>query len=376
MDVRFEDSTQWSRAAGLAAIGSGALAAVAPHLALAPAAVVGSAMAVAFAPGVAARRRRLIAAAACALAAGASLIEPLAGWLVPLCGAMLGVLFAMARREETRESGKAGPSGALIALSAALGAGAVMLATVALSPLAAALANALPAWIARCASGAAFGLWAGLAALPLHVSVGGDPVESRIAALRPSLPADVRALADRAVAARRELPQDARGDLRTLIDSLAMAALDVAERVSALSKSASPALEQELQHRCAELLAAAAKAEDDRARQSYTRAADALDGQLDHFRRVRRARERALARLHEDVANLERARFSLTLLPGPARDAELDLLRDRLQQGALVFESLESLEGEVSSRAWTSGTPDNTSASAASAPSRSTISSR
>ena len=146
MDVRFEDHPQFQRAAALAALGGGALAAVAPHLALAPAAVVGSAVAVALAPGIVqeARNRRVAAAVACALAAGASLLEPKASWLLPLCGAMLGVLFAIARRDSARANGVKGPSGMTIALAAALGAGAVMLASLALSPLATALAGLLP----------------------------------------------------------------------------------------------------------------------------------------------------------------------------------------------------------------------------------------
>ena len=347
MDVRFEDHPQFQRAAALAALGGGALAAVVPHLALAPAAVVGSAVAVALAPGIVqeARNRRVAAAVACALAAGASLLEPKASWLFPLCGAMLGVLFAIARRDSARANGVKGPSGMTIALAAALGAGAVMLASLALLPLATALAGLLPGWIATGASGAAFGLWAGLAAVPLHVTVGGDAVEARLAALRASLGPDLRALAERAVAARRgaadELPPGARFELRGLLDSLALAALDVAERTASLTRAASPAVEENLTTRSAQLSKSAAETEDPAARQSYQRAADALEGQLDHFRRVRRARERALARLHEDVANLERARFSLTLLRGPDCAAELDLLHERLQHGAIAFEELE-----------------------------------
>jgi hypothetical protein len=135
-------------------------------------------------------------------------------------------------------------------------------------------------------------------------------------------------------------------DLRGLIDSLALAALDVAERTASLSRAATPSLEEELQRRFAQLQKSAADAEDQAARSSYQRAAEALEGQLEHFRRVRRARERALARLHEDVANLERVRFSLTLLRGAdaVRGAvELDLLHDRLQHGALAFEAEEDL---------------------------------
>jgi len=351
MDVRFEGHAQFQRAAGLAAMGGGVLAAVAPQLALAPAAVAGSAIAVALAPGLTGplRRRRMAAAVACLLAAGAAVLNPRATWLLPLCGAMLGVLFAIARRDSAEE-GDARP-GWVIALAAALGAGAALLASVALAPLANALAALVPGWMATGASGAAFGLWAGLAAAPLHVAVGADPVDARLAMLRASLPSEVRGLAERAVSARRgaaeELPVGARGlDLRGLIDSLALAALDVAERTAWLSRAATPSLEEELQRRFAQLQKSAADAEDQAARSSYQRAAEALEGQLEHFRRVRRARERALARLHEDVANLERVRFSLTLLRGAdaAHGAvELDLLRDRLQHGALAFEAEEDL---------------------------------
>ncbi|MCA1829130.1 MAG: hypothetical protein ABR567_05865 [Myxococcales bacterium] len=347
MDVRFEDHPQFQRAAGLAALGGGALAAVAPHLALAPAAVVGSAFAIALAPGVVreARNRRVAAAVACLLAAGASILQPKASWLLPLCGAMLGVLFAIARNDSAKSNGARSPSGFTIALAGALGAGAVILASLALSPLATALAALVPGWIATGISGAAFGLWAGLAAVPLHVTAGGDAVELRLAALRASLGSDVRALAERAAAARRgaadELSPGTRADLRSLIDQLALAALDVAERTASLTRASSPALEEDLTKRSAQLAKSAAETPDPAARQSYQRAAEALEGQLDHFRRVRLARERAMARLHEDVANLERARFSLTLLRGPDCAAELDLLHERLQHGAIAFEELE-----------------------------------
>ena len=330
MDVRFEDHAQFQRSAGLAALGGGVVAMVAPQLALAPAAVMGAAVALAIVPF---RPWRMAAAFTCVLAALAWLVGPRVAWLVPLCGAMLGVLFALARSRT--------PSGWAIAATAALGAGATALSSIALPPLAGALSALVPGWLATSAAGAAFGLWAGLAALPLHVVVGGDPVEARLRELRPSLTAEARGLAERALAARRgafeELPD---AELRGLIDSLALAALDVAGRVASLSRSASPAVEEELQRRATALSKSAAETGDAAARQSYERAREALEGQLDHFRRVRCARERALARLHEDVANLERARFSLTLLGSPEGAAEVDLLRDRLQHGTLAFEEM------------------------------------
>src|SRR5205085_12504222 len=191
---------------------------------------------------------------------------------------------------------------------------------------------------------------------------------------------ELRPLAERAAAARRdatlELPAGAGADLRVLLDSLAVAALELAARAADLGRSAPSSLEEELQRRCAQLAESAARSQDSAAQASYLRAADALGAQLDHLRRVRGARERTVARLHEDVANLERARFSLTLLPGAdaVRGAvELDLLHDRLQQGAMVFEA----EEEVGSQPCpTPGIQSSTSASEPSASSRSAISSR
>ena len=348
MDVRFGDHPQFQRAAALAALGGGILAAAGPQHGLAQAAVVGSALALAFTPPV--RRPRIAVALWCLLAAVASLLVSSSTLLLPICGALLSVLFALARRASAKASGTAEPSGAAIAISAALGAGATALAPLLLSPLSTALAGLLPGWLATGASGAAFGLWAGLAAVPLHISVGGDAVEARLMALRPALTQEVRVLAERAAQARRgaaeELPAGARGDLRGLLDSLTLAALDVAERTASLSRSAAPALEEEIKTRFAQLTKSAEGAQDPVARSSYQRAAEALEGQLEHFCRVRRARERALARLHEDVANLERARFSLTLLHGAdsvRSAAELDLLHDRLQHGALSCEAEEEL---------------------------------
>jgi hypothetical protein len=122
-----------------------------------------------------------------------------------------------------------------------------------------------------------------------------------------------------------------------------VAAIDLAARAAELGRAAPSSLETELKTRAAQLAANAQSAEDEPARKSYQRAAEALEGQLEHLRRVRRARERALARLHEEVANLERARFSLTLLHGADNAVELDLLHDRLQHSAVAAESQEEL---------------------------------
>ena len=350
MDIRFEDHSHFQRAAGWAALGGAAMGAITPPMPmfLLPAAAAGGAFAVALWTGD--RRRRVLGAVACATAAGLALALPGTLWPWPLCGALFALVLAQARSDAAKESGALPPSWPARAAAAFLCAATAVIAAYTLPMASQSFSEFVPRFAAFAAAGGALGLWFVLAAGPLHIAVGAEPVEARLSALRPALGAELRALADRAAAARRgaanELPAGARLDLRGLLDSLALAALGLAARAAELGRAAPASLETDLKARAEQLAKSAAAAEDDPARQSYLRAADALDGQLEHLRRVRRARERALARLHEEVANLERARFSLTLLHGADAErgaVELDLLHDRLQHGALVCESEEEL---------------------------------
>jgi hypothetical protein len=292
----------------------------------------------------------VLAAIVCAAAGGLALVFPGALWPWPLCGALFAMVLAAARADA--------PSNSARALAAAFCAAAAVIAAYTLPAAALLFSQAVPRIVADAAAGGALCLWLALAAAPLHISIGADPVEAKLSALRPALNAELRALAERAAAARRgaaqELPAGARADLRGLLDSLALAALDLAARAAELGRSAPASLENDLKARTSQLAGSAAAALDSNnapARQSYLRAAEALEGQLEHLGRVRRARERALARLHQEVANLERARFSLTLLHGTDNGVELDLLHERLQHGAVICESEEELAVPSGARA-------------------------
>jgi hypothetical protein len=164
----------------------------------------------------------------------------------------------------------------------------------------------------------------------------------RLDALRFVLGPELRPLAERAAAARRsamtKLPAGVPAEIPASIDALAAAALELSARAAELSRAASPQAEDELQRRSTWLSQSAQGVDDVEAKRSYENAREALCAQLEHLRRVRCARERVLARLHENVANLERAQFSLTLVQGARLDAELALLQQCLRQGATAFE--------------------------------------
>lgn len=341
MDVRFEDHQQFQRAAVRAALGAAALALVAPAAALVPAVAAGATA------GFAGRRRPALLALAAALAAcGVALAKPL---LLPLCGALLALGFAAARAPQARDGG-APLSRGTVAATALLGALALWAAQLWLPSFASALALLLPG--AAPLAGAFAGLWIAAACAPLHLSWQADAVEARLAALRPALGAELRPLAERAAAARAAaeaaLPEGSRGDLRGLLQALALAALELAGRAAELGRTASLSLEEDLGRRVAQLASSAGGASDPVARGSYQRASETLQGQLDHCRRVRLSRDRVVARLHEEVAQLERARFALALLDGAdwSRSAgELDLLGERLQHAALACELEAGPEG-------------------------------
>ncbi len=358
MDVRFDDPASFETSAALFAAGGAVLGAVGSL----PIAAAGSALSLLLLRW---RGRRVVAACASAAVAlaGAATASALRGageigaapGAAAATGAMLGLLLGVDRADLAKETGTPPPSASAVALGGAFAALAVALASTLLPALADALRGFAPRFVASAAAGGSLGLWAALCAMPLHVRIGGDPLEKRLAAIRFSLDPALRALAERAVAARssalRELPEDVAPELPASLDALAAAALELAARASGLSRAASPQAEQDLQRRSLSLVQSAEASDDEAARGSYLRAADALGAHLEHLQRVRRARERALAQLHEDVANLERARFSLTLLHGPQLDAELALLQDRLRDGAAAFEEAEVLRAPSRARA-------------------------
>jgi hypothetical protein len=104
------------------------------------------------------------------------------------------------------------------------------------------LAPVLRPGVAAAASGAVLGLWLGSATAPLHVRIGPDRIEQRLAQLRHRLAPGLLELAQRAAAARAELlgaaPEHLRPALRRAVDRIALDALDLAEQGSDVSRSA------------------------------------------------------------------------------------------------------------------------------------------
>ena len=361
MNLTFADHPLFHRTALRAALGAAALSAasalaVRAHLDASALVAAGALAAIA-----STRRPAAILTAIGALAAAVAALVPSAREpLLVVAAAALAVGVAEARLHRARVSGTRGPTSLGVTLSLLL-AGA---AAAALAPglrLGAVLPGFLPQAVVAAIAGAAASLWLAAATLPLHLALTADAVAARLDELRALPLGELRPLVDRIATARSGASAALRAQRETLsgpaaaavqgeLDALALAALDLARRGAELQRAAPVAAEEELVKRCAELLAAAAGAPDGIAQASYRRAARTLEGQLEHLRQVRRGRERIAARLHEEVAQLERARFSLLLLQGANAErsgAELELLGERLRQSASGFEAEAEAAAEI-----------------------------
>jgi hypothetical protein len=204
-----------------------------------------------------------------------------------------------------------------------------------------ALLRLAAAWAVGGAIGA---LWSACATVALHLVRRESEVARRLGGLRLQLGPELRPLAERVGAAHagavvelgRRGPQGAL-PLRATLDQLAFASLELAERAAGQARVAAPALEDQALRRAAELRQLAERASDAGARSSLERAATAQEQVALRHRSLLAGRERLVARLHEEAAELERAAQSLALLAGAA-DArvaeEIDLLDERLRAGA------------------------------------------
>ena len=293
---------------------------------------------------------------------------PWAPGLALACAAAAAAL-GRRRRARAREAGEPVPSRWWLLLAAALAALGGTFAAHALPalallfarlfealPLTSALPLLLRAGLACALSGASLGLWVAACTVPVHLARRTSEVDRRLAALRFALGPELRPLAERAAAAHRAaiLELRARGPagalpLRTTLDQLALAALELAARAGDLSRVSGAAQEDQAGRRHDELVRLAGAARDPGARVSLERAAAAQEQLAGRARQRGAGRERLVARLHEEVAELERARVALALLAGAAAEqaaAEVDLLDERLRAGAAAAEAFAAVAAE------------------------------
>lgn len=205
----------------------------------------------------------------------------------------------------------------------------------------------VPGAAATALCGAAGGMFVGLGSGGKHLMPPEDPVEARYRELLGVRDGEVADLLQRALRHYRSMCREPEalgelaGELRPIMLQLAAAAAQLRRLQQDLEEWTPRELEQQTER----LLRKAEDHDDPVARETLEQAAESLRAQMAALTRIDRGRQRVLARLHADVALLERLRFSLIQLRASAAEpagvpghttARLDGLReglDALQEG-------------------------------------------
>ena len=298
--------------------------------------------------------RLLLWALAFTLPAVAWLLGVSAGWAAALGGAGTGLVMVRAAQCERGEEGQLGLSrpGALnYALAAASTAGLAVLGMEVVNVLAIRLASiSTPAALAAVATGAALSLFIALGSLPAHLALRPDPVEAHCEELLPQLTGEFRSLAARALglyrtcgAALARLPRDpAREELARTLSQMTRAAVELASEWTGVEHELEERTHAQLGREIEELEKSARESSDELARHQLRSAAESLREEREQVGELRLRRERILARLKAEVAQLERARVALIGL----RSGQAQVRAAELAAIARRFASLSRLQSE------------------------------
>jgi hypothetical protein len=213
---------------------------------------------------------------------------------------------------------------------------------------------ATPALLAAGATGAVVGLFVGLSSVAAHLALASDPVEARCEELLPQLSGDFHTLAQRALTTYRQcgqslaqLPREpAREELARTLSRMTQEAVELASEWAGVEAQLEERAQTELRAEREELLRAAQASTDTVARRQLESAAASLGEEVERLGELKQRRERILARLRAQVAQLDRARVALlSLRSGHAqlKAAELSALARRFR--TLSTSQLE--EGQV-----------------------------
>ncbi|MGI5861383.1 MAG: hypothetical protein ACOX6T_04915 [Myxococcales bacterium] len=267
-------------------------------------------------------------------------------------GTGMGLVFALAR---SKEAGSAPGVGQRIGKSAFLAAalltaigltcGTVVVGAFDSRGLLEAL---MPSPLAAMVRTGLIGFFLSLGGAGAHLVREPDAVENLYARLLPELAGDLKVLCARAMTNYRRCaeilstgePGFARAQLTSALNEATTRILELARRWQAIDRELGERAEGEIAQRLSELRSLKESTRDEVARKQLGIAEAALNGELQQIDRIRRGRERIVARLHSEMALLERTRFALLGLK--SSDAHL-----RAAELSALSESLSSIAREM-----------------------------
>lgn len=279
-------------------------------------------------------------------------------WTSGLSAAAAGALLVRSHLNERGEESQVGerrPTFVNYLLGAGLCAGLALAGMEVARILATRLADlATPVMLGAGVAGAIVGLFVGLSSVAAHLALASDPVEARCEELLPRLSGDFHTLAQRALTVYRQcgqslaqLPREpAREELARTLSRMTRDAVELASEWAGVEAQLEERAQTELLNEREELLRAAKASTDVVARRQLESAAASLGEEVERLGELKQRRERILARLRAQVAQLDRARVALlSLRSGHAqmKAAELSALARRFR--ALSSSQLE--EGQV-----------------------------
>jgi hypothetical protein len=201
--------------------------------------------------------------------------------------------------------------------------------------------DALPLPLAYAAKGLIGGFFLALAAAPMHLAPGMDEVEKLYAQVERELGGELARLCGQSVALYRKckdaLAQQTQGaaqqQLKATLEGVTRRALELARRWYGVDVEMGERAESDVEKRLGEVRTLFERSSDPAAKRQLQAAEKALQDEVVQIRRIRAGRERVVARLHADLAILERTRFALLALRSSdahLKAAELSTLSDNL----------------------------------------------
>ncbi len=215
----------------------------------------------------------------------------------------------------------------------------------------------LPPPLPAAVAGAAAGLFIGLSAAPWHLRRREDPVERALIEAAQIRDGELHEIVNRALEihrvvkaeiAQRHVPRSQ--ELGQRVGELLLRILQITERCRRIEADLQATPAAELETRIAGLEAKAAAATDSAARATYLAAAQSLEEQRNALQTIGRGRERVVARLHANLAFLEKVRFSLLHLRSADAErvgGEATPLIDTLEELSRELDATSSAVGEV-----------------------------
>ena len=219
----------------------------------------------------------------------------------------------------------------------------------------------MPAPLAAMASTAVIGFFLALGSAGAHVVRDPDPVEKLYARMLPELSGDLKVLAARAMTNYRRCAEIlegseagyARSQLSKSLSDVTQRILELGRRWQAIDHELGERAESEINQRLSELKTLKQNAKDEMAKRQLGVAEKSLNAELLQLDRIRRGRERVVARLHGEMAQLERARFALLGLKtsdAHLRTAELSALSESLSSVAREMDCEAEAVDEIISK--------------------------